>query len=229
MISFIIPTTGQRKDSLNALLESIMMQKIHDVEIIIVGPCDFRPMGAIHLPANYETNNGLLSSKLNMGCAVARHYILMPIHDDMMLHENFFEWLKFDGWIDALFNRSVDILAPNYIYPLISDNVFKGVVQTSNDHEEYPLGTIGGPKGHRGISLDEWDSFSYVSGEAMILTAPAWARCNWENNNDHRLTRGTIECYDVVFGRKANEVGLNTGFDPRVALYHHRIKSHFVL
>lgn len=222
MISYIIPTNGKRPESLRMLIDSILTASIKKPEIIIVGPTNNIqiPKGCIMTPAQRETEETRIGSKINMGMEAASHDIRVHVHDDMLVHPLFEKYLSLNGFFEAMWYGSVDIIGPNYLYKHAG---YFGIDESAHEPREAPLWTLG-PKGHRPISIDEWDDYSYVSGEAIIITKRAWKQCPWSDVM-HSITRGSALAYDVEFGLRANRLGLKTAFDPNVCLYHLRLPS----
>ena len=97
--SFIIITDGKEPDKLQRLCDSISMQPIPKMEIIIVRD---------------TKHEGRLGALRNKGCRQAQYYNLIVLDDDLILHENFYRGiLKFRRQEDCVVYSCV-ILNPDY-------------------------------------------------------------------------------------------------------------------
>jgi hypothetical protein len=226
MISFVIPSSGrpERDKGLIIGIDAILMSDLPVSEILIIGGPPHRmqfPSIVKVIETRYETKNHLIGAKLNIGCIEAENEIVFWHHDDMCVHETIGHYLpRFISWIEANsdYVENWDIIMPDFV-KLPAGSYFRGL-QVQRENREHPLWTIGGPEGHRPISRYEpWDEYCYTSGECMIIKKSFWRTCRWEDDNDHRNTRGTAKAYDVVFGHKANRCGVRVLFDPWTRMY----------
>ena len=211
-ISLVIPTDGRasRRLLFPVLMAALDRQQFPQLQVVVVGPSEaegfYRGFGVEYVAAPFETANGLLGAKMHRGVQEARHNLVLMAHDDVVLADDFWECLAGSAadWHFA---------APGYLF---AEGEFRGV-PLSHRSVQYPVWTLGGPKGHRWLADGEaWDEWSYVSGESLLGWREPMLDVGWDASNDHRVTRGTKGAFDVQFGHRANALGYRTRYFPSI-------------
>lgn len=209
-ISVVIPTDARasRRLLFPVLMEALGRQCFPKLQVVVVGPAEarefYRGFGVDYVSADLETATGLLGAKMLRGVQETRHSLVLMAHDDVVLADDFWECLAGSAadWHFA---------APGYLY---AEGEFRGV-PLSHRSVQYPVWTLGGPKGHRWLAEgEEWDPWSYVSGESLLGWRGPMLAVGWDALNDHRISRGTSGAFDVQFGHRANALGFRTRFLP---------------
>lgn len=213
-VSFVIPSDGResRQRLLPVLLESIHNQKISKYEIIIVGE---NALAAALSDVQYHhrpewSKHAWLARMMNHGVLAAQHPLIMMLHDDVVLADDFWEHLAVED------TTAWDFLTTGY---LRTPGPFRDV-PLSHESFQFPRWTLGGPQGHRILDdADAWDAWSYPSGELLIGWKAAFAQQLWDPQNNHKITRGSAKAFDVQFGHAANAKGLRFAHRPNIKVW----------
>ena len=213
-LSFAISSDGResRKRLLPKIVESILQQGIPNTEIIVVGNND---LAATLAEVRYDhqpqwASEAWVTRLMNRGVQLATKPLVMMLHDDVVLADDFWQELQRED------SAAWDFLTTGY---LRTPGPFRGV-PLAYESLQHPRWTLGGPQGHRILNdEDPWDPYSYPSGELLIGWADAFARQRWDHNNNHRITRGSAQAFDVQFGHQANAQGLRFAHRPNVKVW----------
>lgn len=174
MISFVIITNGKKDGILSKSIDRILSFDMPS-EIIVVGKT---ALAGNFKYINFEENDdkGWITRKKNIGCEAAIYDILVVLHDDIILYENFAEnilKLNFDEF---------DASGIKYVQGC---NVF--------DWGYY------GPLGHFTCCYDYSGEHCYIDGTAIVIKKNVFLNNKWDetlfiNQSEdvelsHRLTR----------------------------------------
>jgi hypothetical protein len=210
-MSFAITTGGSpsRVILYPKLIEAIQKQGIPRTEINVVG--NIRPLPKIPNVQLWDrpdwASEVWVTRMMNTGVMHATGQLVMMLHDDVVLADDFWQQLQEED------TEAWDFLTTGY---LRTPGPFEGV-QLAHESVQHPRWTIGGPQGHRILNdEDAWDPWSYPSGELLIGWSHAFARQLWDNHNNHKQTRGTAQAFDVQFGHEANQKGLRFAHRPNI-------------
>lgn len=175
--SIIIITDSKEPEKIERLLKSIEAQTFPEVEVIIVRD---------------EKQEGRLGALRNAGCRQAKHYTMIMLDDDMILHNDFYTGLQKYGHTSAAL--SCRIVNP--------DNTR---FWDWKAHEGGKNWLLDYGETHPSISL---------TGGFCIITQDIFSKVQWDE------TRGFYQEEDVDFSNRLKAAGIKIEFNPWSTVTH---------
>lgn len=196
--SFGIVTNGERDDWLELIIKSIRDLKIPHYEIIVCGKYrDRKEKNFTYINFNERSDKGWITKKKNLIAERARYENLCVIHDRLVFDKNWYEGMKKYGNAFELLGcvqieKTTGVQAGDWL-------------------------TQGGPRllDYRNARMlyTDWDYYTYLSGQLMIIKRSIWKRVLWNE------TRYWFGGDDVDTSFRARDLGFIIRFNPNSLLY----------
>lgn len=189
-MSVVVISGGEREEMLQLVLQSVRVQHIPDVELIVCG--SHRPIEGVQvIEASREAGEKRRGAMRNMGMRAAAFDRVLFLDDDCLLAP---------GWYQALLRapKSFDLLTMRMRLP--------------DGSRYWDLVTALGPRGHRILLPGEEDEHVYATGGALLVAGRALNTLEW----DEGLTSGE----DMDFSHRARAAGFTLTHWPDCVVYH---------
>ncbi|RJQ38231.1 hypothetical protein C4559_02035 [Candidatus Microgenomates bacterium] len=195
--TFGIVTNGERNDWLEEIIHSIQNLKIPNYEIIVCGKYKNRKeKNFTYIDFNQRGEKGWITKKKNLICEKAKYENLCIIHDRLVFDKNWYEGIKKYG-------NAFELLGCTQIE------------KTTKTHAGDWL-TLGGPIGTlykiARIKETDWDYYTFLSGQLMIIKKSIWRKILWNET----MYWGDQEDGDISF--RARDLGYLIRFNPYSSL-----------
>jgi hypothetical protein len=193
--SFGILTRGTTDDLVDEMIDTIIMQKIPNYEIIVIGKYNGRyRKDVIYLEFTQKDDKGWITKKKNLICEKAKHENILVMHDRIKLNKGWFEGMKKYG-------NNFEILSIK--------NLFNGKRAHDWISQKYPLEDrrslwfLGGY-----LEYSDWDKWIFIDGGIVILKKYVWEKVHWDES------RYWFEAEDLKMSNDQTRYGFLIRFNP---------------